>query len=284
MKRLLHIMAVSLLAGCSQPVTTDQPTITVTIEPLRYFTEAIAGDKYNVVSMVPAGTSPETYDPTPMQMVTLNKSKAYFQIGYIGFELTNLEKMKKITPQLTFYNMSDNMDLIHEKHFHTDANGHKHSHGNIEPHIWNSTKNAKQIVKNICSALSTMDEENSMYYAHRRDSMINIISRTDSIIRETIHQNSFLIYHPALTYFAREYLLKQISIEKEGKEPSPAHLKELIRECKENKVKTVFVQKEFNTSNALIISEELDAEIVEINPLNYNWQEEMLNIAKALGE
>src|SRR3712207_9128032 len=53
-----------------------KPVITVTIETQRYFTEAIAGDKFTVVSMVPQGSSPETYDPIPQQLVSLGESRS----------------------------------------------------------------------------------------------------------------------------------------------------------------------------------------------------------------
>ena len=72
---LILILSVLMFISCGQQKQeTNQPTLTVTIEPLRFFTEAIAGERYNVVSMVPAGSNPETYDPTPQQLVTLNKS------------------------------------------------------------------------------------------------------------------------------------------------------------------------------------------------------------------
>jgi ABC-type metal ion transport system, periplasmic component/surface adhesin len=79
MRNIIFLIALILFVGCTDKKNnSSKPTITVTIEPLRYFTQAIAGDKFNVVSMVPEGTSPETYDPTPQQLVNLGKSVAYF--------------------------------------------------------------------------------------------------------------------------------------------------------------------------------------------------------------
>ena len=89
MKRIvLFLVTLLCLSACgSKQQQSGKETLTVTLEPLRYFTEVIAGDKYNVVSMVPKGSSPETYDPTPQQLVNLDKSTAYLRIGYIGFVL-----------------------------------------------------------------------------------------------------------------------------------------------------------------------------------------------------
>ena len=107
MKRtFLYILAALLAASCKNSSVQnnksegDKPVITVTIEPLRYFTEAIAGNNFNVISMVPKGSSPETYDPTPQQLVDLAKSKAYFRIGYIGFEQTWMDKLTDNAPHL----------------------------------------------------------------------------------------------------------------------------------------------------------------------------------------
>ena len=87
MRNFIYIFIIFCLSACKPSAQSEQkPTITVTLEPLRYFTEAIAGDQYQVVSMVPKGSSPETYDPTPQQLVALNKSQSYFRIGHIGFE------------------------------------------------------------------------------------------------------------------------------------------------------------------------------------------------------
>ena len=101
MKQLIYILVLLLLSACANtPQKSDKPILTVTIEPLRYFTKSIAGDDYEVVSMVPKGSSPESYDPTPQQMVALNRSQAYLRIGYIGFEQAWMEKLKANYPNL----------------------------------------------------------------------------------------------------------------------------------------------------------------------------------------
>lgn len=268
-------------SSCKNTERNNKPTITVTIEPLRYFTEAIAGDKFNVVSMVPEGSSPETYDPTPQQMINLSKSTAYLRIGYIGFEQSWISKLQENLPKLHFYDTSIGVNLIHQQCSHSHSNNGEHG---IEPHIWNSTENAKIIANNICNALEEIDNKNSDYYQHKLDSITEIIEKTDNEIRNIISgaEKTFLIYHPALTYFARDYGLEQISIEEGGKEPSPAHLQSLIKLCKEKNAKVIFVQQEFDMRNAEAIAKELKVKVIPINPLNYNWTEEMINTAKAL--
>lgn len=293
----LLLLSTVILISCNQGEQKknkkkDKSIITVTLEPLRYFTEAIAGDKFTVVSMVPKGSSPETYDPTPQQLVNLSKSKAYFRIGYIGFEQTWIDKLTDNAPHLQFFDMSQGVDLIYDEshsHLHKDVKEEKstcnHSSG-VEPHIWNSPINAHIIAGNILNALCTIDKENEKVYLERYHALCRRIQRTDSLAREMLstpqRDQAFMIYHPALSYFARDYGLHQISIEKSGKEPSPAHLKELINTCKRERVRIIFIQPEFDQKNADLIAQQTRTKTVRINPLSYDWETELLNTVKAL--
>ena len=174
MKTLFLLSACLLMAACtgrsSQASNDDEakPVITVTLEPQRYFTEAIAGDKFNIVSMVPEGSNPETYDPTPQQLVKLAKSKAYLTIGHIGFEQAWIKKLQANTPNLPFYDMSEGIDLIHEINGHTHGKEDKHAHG-VEPHIWNSTRNAAILAENIYKVLCELDPASESYFQRKTD-------------------------------------------------------------------------------------------------------------------
>ena len=285
-KYFLIVLCMSLLFACSNKQKPTEPTLTVTIEPLRYFTETIVGPHFKVVSMVPDGTSPETYDPTPQQLVALSKSTAYLQIGHIGFEQSWIQKLKDNTPKLPFYDTSKGINLIHASCGH--AHGHapeqtEHQQG-VEPHTWNSTQNAHIIADNIYKAVCEIDPTNEAVYKHRLDSLHTLIDATNTEVQQLLSNadKTFMIYHPALTYFARDYQLTQVSIEEAGKEPSPAHLQQLIKTCRQHGTRIIFVQKEFDIHNAKMIANEIGVEVVPINPLNYHWQEEMIQIAKAL--
>lgn len=281
-KQLVFFFCLIICYACSNGNRqSEKATITVTLEPLRYFTEAIAGDHFQVVSMVPEGSSPETYDPAPQQLVDLSKSQAYLRIGYIGFEQAWMDKLQTNAPHTKVFDTSRGVELIRGK-------GHRHGNhyheGGVEPHIWNSTRNAAVIVENVCAALCELDSTHRTEYRYRTDSLKQVIAQTDKDIRNLLQQadSAFIIYHPALSYFARDYDLKQISIEEGGKEPSPAQLKHLIETCRNNNVNIIFVQQEFDQHNAQLIADELGIRIVPINPLSYHWQEEMMGIAKSL--
>ena len=179
------------------------------------------------------------------------------------------------------FDTSRGVDLIRgEGHWHGD---HFHE-GGVEPHIWNSTRNAIIIAENIYAALCELDATHQEEYKNRLDVLKETIQRTDENVHTLLENadSTFLIYHPALSYFARDYGLKQISIEEGGKEPSPAYLKHLIELCRKEKARVIFVQQEFDQRNAQLIADELGIEVVSINPLSYDWAEEMIRVANAL--
>lgn len=276
-KLLYTISAILVTAvmssSCSDKPSDGKPVITVTIEPLRYFTEQIAGDKFEVMTMVPKGSSPETYEPTAQQMVTLTESELYIKVGNLGFEHTWMNRLKANAPHLIITDSSEGILPLPT------------INGGTDPHVWTSPVNALQIAHNIYRSLVMIDEKDSLYFRSNLDSLCSIITRTGLTIdarMDSIKHRSFIIYHPALTYFANDYHLEQMAIEEEGREPSASSLQSLINKAREKGTRLMFIQKEFSNRNTEIVSRGTNARIVEINPLSYDWEKEMLKIADEL--
>jgi zinc transport system substrate-binding protein len=211
-------------------------------------------------------------------MTKLARSKAYFCIGHIGFEEVWADKLKQNYPQIRFFDNSAGISLITSEHSHE---------GGIDPHTWSSPKAVRVIVQNMYAALTEIDPANKDRYAVN---LRRLLEQTDSIdakvtqILQHSSQKGFIIYHPALTYFARDYGLTQYSIEADGKEPSPEQLKTLMEIAKEKGIKTVFIQREFDRKNAESVAKETGCCLIVINPLSYDWGKEMLHIAQALSD
>lgn len=286
--KLIFIICLLFLASCAKEQD-NRPVIVVSIEPIRYFTEVVADTLFRVESMVPQGSSPESYDPTPRQLANLTESKAFLLAGYIGYETAWQERLKENAPNVPFYNLSDGMKLIRAQEHHHAANEvHHHTHvAGIEPHTWTSPQGAINMVNNIVHVLCQIDTIHSELYRQRADSLLQHLQQVDKQLFELFASDSvsrtFLIYHPSLSYLARDYQLQQLCIEEEGREPSAAHIKSLIDRCRTEGVRTVFVQPEFDRKHAEVIASEIgNAKVVEINPLSYQWEEELMKVAKAL--
>jgi zinc transport system substrate-binding protein len=235
--------------------------------------------------MVAPGVSPETYDPSPAQIAQLANSKAYFCIGYIGFEEIWLDKLKQNHPDLPFFNTSEKIELIAPQVDKKSVNSH-HYHG-VDPHTWSSPKAALIIVQNMYEALVKIDPEHAPVFQANLEKLTAEINETDRIVQSCLNHSAsqaFIIYHPALTYFARDYGLTQYSIEEDGKEPTAEQVKKLVDVAKEKGIKTIFIQQEFDKKNAEIIARETGCKLVVINPLSYHWSTEMITIAKALSD
>lgn len=285
---LPFLLLLSVLTACKPTArTADVPALTVSIEPLRYFTEALAGPYFTVSSLVPGGMSPETYDPTPRQLVELSGSVACLLTGHLGFEQVWQERLRSTAPGVEFIDLSEGLPLIREEEEGHDHEGHAHHHHNgIEPHIWNSPANASLIATRILQTLCRLDPEHRSYFEARHDSLQAGIHRVDSLTRQLLQRpgahHAFLIYHPALSYYARDYGLRQIAIEEGGKEPTPEALRRLIDLCRTEQVGVIFVQPEFDTRHAELIARQTGTRIVRINPLAYQWEEEVLHVAQEL--
>ncbi|MFV0419525.1 MAG: metal ABC transporter solute-binding protein, Zn/Mn family [Dysgonomonas sp.] len=285
------ILGFLVFSGCNSPKTEKTKILTVTIDPQKYFLESIVGDHYKVECIVPSGANPESADFTPSQMMNLDRSVAYFKIGYLGIENALIKKVSSSNSTLNIINCSEGIELVGDEHIHCDEKGHnhtdKHVHGHVggDPHTWSSVRSAKIIADNMYKALVEIDKQNEADYTANYNKLIAEINTTDSIIKSYLDKapsKSFIIYHPALSYFADEYGLTQYSIEHEGKNPSPSQLKDLINKAKEEGIKVVFIQKEFDTKNAETVVEAIDGKAVPLNLLSFDWNKEMINIAKAM--
>ncbi len=272
-KAVFPALLVALLAASCATKDDGRPVVTVTIEPLRYFAEQIGGDRFRVVTMVPGGVSPETYEPTAQQMAGLSESVLYIKVGDLGFERTWMKRFRANAQHLIVADASDGIVPL------PSCGGHG------DPHTWTSPVNALQIARNIYKNMALIDSKDSLYFKARLDSLCERIMAIDTRIGRMMDSSaskSFIIYHPALSYFARDYKLKQLAIEDNGREPSAASLKQLIDEARRDGTKLMFVQKEFANRNTETVVKATGAAKVEINPLSYDWENEMTKIAEAI--
>ena len=279
-----------LMVGCNGPrraPATDakKKEIAVTIEPLCYFSKKIAGDDYAFFSVVPVGRSPETYDPTFRERLRVGNSEAFFYLNLLALEQTLIKSMQQNQTGTRLFNLSEGMSLEAEEMGEAGSTHSHHGHEGFDPHIWTSFTGAKVMSENIYKAMASLDTLKSDDFKTNYLRLMNELELLENELHQqldTLSCRAFVIFHPALTYFAKEFDLIQYSIEEDGKDPSPASLKSLIDEAQQAQVKVVFVQVEFDRSYAEQIAKVLDARIVTINPLDAHWDVQMRRIVNAL--
>ncbi len=276
-RTFITILAALLLAvamtGCSQRQNRQERVITVTIEPLRFFTEQIAKEKFRVQTMVTAGNSPETYEPTARQMIDVSESAIYIKVGNLGFETSWLQRISENAKSMKIVDTSKGI-----KKLASDK-------GYDDPHTWMSTKNARIIARNIYEALCEASAEDSAYFNANYKALQKQIDDVDNAIKSEMKGKSgksFIVYHPILTYFASEYGLRQIALEHEGHEPSANQMKATLYKAKSMDAKTFFTQKEFANNGVETVAKSIGITTSAINPLGHDWPSNMKEISRNL--
>lgn len=280
MRKILIICILSLsLTACAPQQPAGEHTLYVSILPLRGLVGDIVGDDFDIEVLVPPGASPETFEPTPRQFVALNNARMIFNVGLIDFETT---LMSKVEDRHKVVNLSDSVELIAGSCSHC-SHGHAHPHG-VDPHIWTSPKALQQMAANAYEAIRRVYPD-SVKYERSYNALQEKLRMLDRRIADRIAQSDmdrFIIYHPALTYYARDYGLQQIAIEADGKEPSARQIAQLIRAAREDGVRRIFYQSEFPASTVEVIADDIGAEPVEIDPLREDVFTNLMEITELI--
>lgn len=273
MKKLLYSI---ILFGS---LSFGETNVIVSIAPLKLFVDKIGGDRVDSRVMVQAGASPHSYEPKVSQMRYISKADIYFDIG-VEFEKVWLDKFKNQNRNLIISDTSKGIKkiaMIELSHHEVDSK---------DPHIWTSPINVKQIAKNIYITLSNFDKNSSSFYKKNLDNYLKELDKLDKdirvILKDTSKGSSFMVFHPAWGYFAKEYNLTELPVEIEGKEPKMRELIKLIKEAKKNRIHAIFTQPEFSDKSAQIIAKNLDVKVIKTSPLAENWSENLKKLAKAI--
>ncbi len=288
-RRISQLIIIAALAsGCvNTGARNEKERIAVSILPQEYFVSKIAGDLFEINVLIPPGASPATYEPTPSQLASLSKTDLYMKLGHTGFEMAWMKKLASANEQMKIIDVSEGVDLIIEDVLHEHTHDHDHHHGGVDPHIWLSPKNVTFIAMNISRALTTYYPEHKDAFSSNLEIFLDELDTLDRYISKELSDltsKSFLIYHPSLSYFARDYNLEQYPMELGGKTPSASHMKKLIDTAIEKEIRVIFLQMQFDERSAEVLSRETGAEIIQINPLDIEWFDQMLFITKKLKE
>lgn len=283
---ILSLVMLLALVACRG--VSEQQTLVVSIPPQQYLLEKLVGDKMKVVCMMEQTANPETFEASMTKLAQVERAKAYFLIGNIGFEQQLTERLAD-NSNIAFINTSQGISFITEGHSHHHDDGdedEEHEH-EIDPHIWSSPENAVVIADNMLKALVEIDPNNKEFYSANYDALIKEINQVDAEVQKIlapVKGKSFIVWHPSLSYFAKRYGLHQISMEMEGKESSVGAYKKQLDIARSHNASVFLYQKEFDSHQITGICDELGIKMLPINPMNQNWHEEMLSTAHAIAQ
>ncbi len=261
-------------------------SVAVTLAPYAKIVQEIAGEKVSVVTLVPPNANPHTFEPKPNSLRAFSKATLYLSDGS-GLDKAWRPRFQGVNPNIRIVDVSRGVSWMKEE---AHEHGHEHEQDEeLDPHIWNSPRMAIVIAANVCSALVEVDAPNAGLYRTNLEKFSKRLSDLDVKFTEVTKalpedRRTFIVFHPSYGYLARDYGLNQVAVEMHGKEPKPRDLQKLVHEAKEHQVKTVFVQPQFSRRSAESLSREIQAKIVSIDPLAFDFEKELLTFLNALAE
>ena len=283
----LTILMTGIFCSCvsHKSAQSGKPLVFVSIVPQKYFVDKISGGVFDCEVMVPPGVDAHTYEPRPLQMSLLSKARAYFAIG-LEFEKPWLPKFMALNGKLLIVNTDSLVPKI-AMHDNDEPDADKKGQEALDPHIWLSPSLVKMQATSVAAALCNIDTLHAALFRKNYEAFINNIDSLNVKLHEILpcdsasllHQKPFLVFHPTWGYFAKDFCLRQISIEVFGKEPSPRAMRAILDTARKYNIKTVFSQPEFSRKSAEVIAHEIGANVIDADALAYDWPNNLLAVA-----
>lgn len=259
-----------------------KPTVLVSIAPHKTFVEEIAGDTVAIQVVVPAGASSHTFEPTSKQMIQMSQADVWFRLGE-GFEKRLMEVIKSYNPGIRIVDLREHIDMICSGHVHHHGH-HRCSEDMRDVHIWLSPREAKKQAIDIAETLSKKYPDNKELY---KNNLHSFLTKLNALDRELTNQlaphkgASFLVSHPAYAYFARDYGLNQLSVEFEGRDPTPKQLTDLLKKAKELNICTIFIQPQHSNKGAKLVASHIQADVISLDPYSEDYFTNLRKLASS---
>jgi zinc transport system substrate-binding protein len=275
------VAALSLLAGCGGPASGSAPRfeggtgkvkVAASFYPIYEFVKAVGGDQVDAVLMVPAGTEPHDWEPTPKHMTALGEAQLFIYSG-VGMETWVDKTLKSIdNKDLTVLEASRGLELIvAEEAGHGADDGHGHAPGELDPHVWLDPRNVVHQVEAIRDVLVTLDASNRAAYEANAAAYIGQVKALDAEMAAGLSQckrREFFTTHAAFGYLAHRYDLEQHAIMglTPDAEPKPKDLAAIVTEAKEQQVTYIFFETLVSDKVANMVAGEIGAKTLVLNP------------------
>ena len=207
--------------SCGKPApAVEKPRVLVSVPAHQYFVEKIGGDTLSVHPLVPAGANPHIFEPTPREVEKTQGAALWFTVGE-SFESKILKVLKERNSSLLAVSMCEGLDLI----------GGTCSCHSYDRHIWLSPKQSKLQAQTIAASLIQAFPAHEGLYKHNLNGLLSELEALDlklTAMLQPLKGETLLVSHPAFGYFCKDYGLRQISVEHEGKDPLPQHIASIL--------------------------------------------------------
>lgn len=282
----LLLLAILCWTSTSLAATATKTRIFVTVPPQAFLAQKIGGEAVEVHTLVSKGQDPHTFEPTPRQAATLAGARLFFTVD-LPFEKQLVTKVAASNRKLRIVDSTKGIIRLPltEPHHHEASAKEAHSDNEADPHLWLAPDNLRIMADNMAIALFAIMPERKEAMQKNLSSLQNEISSLNIRLTTTLapyRGKTFYVFHPAFGYFAKAYGLKQKAVEINGKSPTPRQLTALIRQAREDRVRTIFVQPQFDSKSADTVAKAIDGAVVPIDPLAQEVLQNLSTIAATI--
>lgn len=283
--RLLPVILVWGSAACSRaPQESASPAIQVSIAPLAFLAQRIAGPDRAVGVVVQAGASPHTYDPSPRQMGALSKADVLFLAGE-PFEKALVPRIASANPDLVIVDLGESLRTLHSDGGSCGHGDHQHQHEQLDPHVWMDPLLVLEMAENVRETLTGRYPEDeagiqARFLLVKKD--LETLHRRMGELLAPVRGRHILVYHAAYAYLCERYGLVQVPVNVGEKSPSAQGLAALLSDAAGRAPSPLFIQPQYSATSARRLATELKVDVVTLDPLAPDYLANMEAIAATI--
>ena len=249
--------------------------VAVTIPPQAWLVEAVGGERVEVSTLVAPGQSAETYQPTDAEVSRALAARIYFRIGAPAEQGGWFRALER-SGRARVVDLREGVEPLPAV---AAANAHRHDHGGEhgeaggprgDPHVWLSPRRLAAQARSVAAALAEADPAGRAVYAERLARIEAVLAELDRDLAARLAPyagRSFFVFHPSWEYFAADYGLEQVAVEREGKEPTDAELTRVLGRAREHGARVIFVQPQIPGRSAAAVARAVGARVETLDPL-----------------
>lgn len=280
---IVIVLGIILLAvNSTKEESNDSSKIEVvaTLFPQYDFVKQVGKDKVEVSLLLPPGTETHTYDPSPKDIININKSKLFVYTGeymepWAESIASSIDKSVKVL------DVSSGIEYIKEEHNHEEEHEHEHEY---DPHIWLDISNAKIMVDNILKLLIEIDSENAEYYTKNATEYKEKLDELDMKFENVISsgKRNIICFGDkfAYMYFIQRYNLEYITAYdscSSSSEPSVARVLEIEERIQKENIPVIFYESLSEGTVAKSIARDMNIQALEFSSVHTVSLEDVQN-------
>jgi zinc transport system substrate-binding protein len=268
------VLPLVVLTGCdpipSRQASEGGPFVIASIYPLALILTELGGDSLAVQTLLPAGATPHVYEPKPSTVRRAGQALAVF---YVSDELDGW------AARLDAASLIEVIALLPPSSLLPTAGGHGHNkfgaahgHGAVDAHFWTDPLLVRELLPALAQGLAQLDPANAGKFQANAEEFARELTELDGQIASLLADlpsRALLMQHPSFQYFARRYRLEIVGFIEvaPGKEPSPAHLEELVSVVRQHGVRAVSSEPQMPAAAAQAVAEAAGLPLFTLDPL-----------------